>query len=364
MPALSTTERSRLVWYAEWYLNKFRQEFVAQLRAEFPAIEHVREIADLEKEVRDLIQTLTGEAGHDVSGGLDDPWNPLIKRVILAYRLDKATELERLREKTSHLEILEHLDSVVRPLDELAARRWFRETEPRRVPHLADYLDLERIEKKASQELPFPPREYDEKFHILQAPSLFLRDLHYYREKCALRGTTVAVAFLDIDQFKEKFNSRHGETKVDRNVLPRFMRSLEAHVAFHGHAYRQGGDEYMLLLPGLSANLAITFLDELRLRQAHVEYPDVPERTTVSIGLCVVGPDCPLTDRELRDKANQAEGFAKRTGRNCMATFRGPQFDEESLYIAAPAREVHLRNSGETKVDMSEWSPLAHAAAP
>jgi diguanylate cyclase (GGDEF)-like protein len=336
MPALSNEERNLLVWYADWFLNKFRNEFVAQIQAEFPAIEHLRELTDLEAQLQGLIQALTGDNPGGRSAFLPERWNPLVKRVVLAARLEKATELERLREKTSHLEILERLDDVIKPLDGFAAQPWFRETAPARVPRLTDYLDLERIEKKFGQELTLAGREYDEKFHILQAPSLFLGDLHYYRQKCGLRGSPVAVAFVDIDEFKGRFNSRYGETKVDRNVLPRFMRSLEAHVAFHGHAYRQGGDEYLLLLPGLSRDLAVTFLDELRRKQGELEYPEVQERTTVSVGVCVADPDCPLTDRELRERANLAEGFAKRSGRNCIATYRGPQLVAEDLYVAAP----------------------------
>ena len=96
-------------------------------------------------------------------------------------------------------------------------------------------------------------------------------------------------------------------------------------------------DEYLLLLPGLSRDLAVTFLDELRRKQGELEYPEVQERTTVSIGLCVADPDCPLTDRELRERANLAEGFAKKSGRNCIATFGGSQLVAEELYIAAPA---------------------------
>jgi hypothetical protein len=114
------------------------------------------------------------------------------------------------------------------------------------------------------------------------------------------------------------------------------MRALEAQVAFHGQAYRQGGDEYMVLLPGMSRELALTFLDELRRKQAALEYPEVPERTTVSIGLCVADPDCPLTDRELREKANTAETFAKQAGRNCIATYRTNQLLFDDLYVAAP----------------------------
>lgn len=339
MPTFAEDERNLLVWCAEWYLQKFRKEFVDQITAEFPRIEQLRVASGLEAEVQQLIQVLTGEDDGNLPGRVRDRWNPLIKRILLAYRLDRATELERLREKTSHLEILERLDQVLRPLDEVASRPWFRETAPAPLPRLAEYLDLECLERRLGQELRLPEREYDEKFHILQAPSLFLPDLHYYRTRCALRGTPVAVAFVDIDDFKHRFNTPHGETKVDRNVLPRFMRSLEAHVAFHGHAYRQGGDEYLVLLPGLSPALAVTFVDELRRKQAALEYPGVPERTTVSVGLCVADADCPLTDRELREKANLAEAFAKKSGRNCIATYRGNDFDESGLYVAAPTDE-------------------------
>lgn len=333
---LTDAERNLLISCADWFGQRFRKTFVAQIREEFPDVQQLREILQLENQLQQLVRALTGESESDAAALQGGRWNPLLKRLILTYRMEKATELEKLREKTTHLEILERLDAEIKPWDDMVARRWFRDSEPYPVPRLSDYLDLERIEKKASQTLRLPEREYDEKFHILQAPSLFLRDLHFYREKCAVRGTSVVVAFLDIDEFKSKFNTRYGETRIDRNVLPRFMRALEAQVAFHGHAYRQGGDEYMILLPGLSRELAITFLDELRRKLGELQYPEVEARTTVSIGLCVADPDCPLTDRELREKANFAESFAKRQGRNCIATYRTSQLFAESLYVAAP----------------------------
>jgi diguanylate cyclase (GGDEF)-like protein len=364
MPQLSDKERNLLIWCAEWYRDEFRKDLVTLVQAEFPRLEHLRELADLEERVQKLIDSLAGPGIEGLSVEVDDRWNPLIARIVLAYRLDKATEIEQLREKTSHLEILARLDDVIRPLDDLAGRRWFRETTPLRVPRLTDYLDLERVEKKLGKELKLPRREFDEKFHILQAPSLFLRDLHYYREKCAIRGAPVAVAFLDIDEFKKKFNTPHGETKIDRHVLPRFMRTLEAHVAFHGHAYRQGGDEYLILLPGLSRELAVSFLDELRGKLGALEYPEVAQRTTVSIGLCVAGPDCPLTDRELRERANRAEGFAKQSGRNRIATYRGTHLVDEDLYVAAPATPAGpaARAEGRALPGQHSAAPAIHSA--
>ena len=147
----------------------------------------------------------------------------------------------------------------------------------------------------------------------------------------------MAIAFVDIDDFKS-LNSRYTETKVDRNVLPRFMQAIEAHVFHHGHAYRQGGDEYLVLLPSLSRALSIAFLDELRCKLADLAYPDIAEKTTVSIGLCIADSDCPLTDRELLDQANRAKQFAKQEGKNRIAAYQGSRLiDHELEVVRAPA---------------------------
>ena len=117
-----------------------------------------------------------------------------------------------------------------------------------------------------------------------------------------------------------------------------FMQTIEAHVYHHGFAYRQGGDEYLILLPSLSKSLAIALLDELRCRLAELKYPDIEGSTTASIGVCTVEPDCPLTDRELRERANQAKKFAKDQGKNCIATYDGPRFVPQELRVVRPER--------------------------
>jgi GGDEF domain-containing protein len=115
---------------------------------------------------------------------------------------------------------------------------------------------------------------------------------------------------------------------------------VEAHVFHHGYTYRQGGDEYLVLIPSLSRPLAVAFLDELRCKLADLTYVDIAANTTVSVGLCFVGPDCPLTDRELRDRASRAKQFAKDKGRNCIATYDGPRFSAEELRIVRPTEQV------------------------
>ena len=141
--------------------------------------------------------------------------------------------------------------------------------------------------------------------------------------------------YLDIDDFK-KFNTAHGETEIDRRVLPRFMQALESHVFQHGFAYRYGGDEYVMLLPSLSREIAIRFLEALRKSVSEIEYSGVNDRTTVSIGFCCIDPDAYKTDREIETLANRAKNFAKTNGKNCIATYIGPHFEENELRVVTP----------------------------
>jgi diguanylate cyclase (GGDEF)-like protein len=217
------------------------------------------------------------------------------------------------------------------------AQQWFIDTEAIRMPRLADFLTLHGVETAlAALQLHLPDRQYDEKFHILQPHSLMLPDLHYYRIACSARNGSVAVAFMDIDKFKD-FNTKYGEVAVDRDILPVFMSTIAAFIFGRGHAYRYGGDEYGLILPSVELDEAVSAVDHLRLRLQSTPYRGVDEHTSVSIGLCVVRPESFLTDYEAVQRAARAKNFAKANGRNCVATYAGELYRAEDLYAAAPA---------------------------
>ena len=116
------------------------------------------------------------------------------------------------------------------------------------------------------------------------------------------------------------------------------MQTLEAHIYHHGFAYRQGGDEYLVLLPSLSKELALAYFDALRRKLSVLEYPGIEGRPTVSIGVCSAEPDCPLTDRELRDRANHAKKFAKEHGKNCIATYTSQRLALDELQVVLRAK--------------------------
>jgi len=153
-------------------------------------------------------------------------------------------------------------------------------------------------------------RIYDEKFGILNAPQLFFPDLYYFRETCGIRSIPLCVAYVDIDDFKS-FNEKYTETKVDINLLPKFMTALEVQIYHHGYAYRYGGDEYVILLPNMSKDLAVTLLKKLQGILQELNYPEIDGFVQVSIGLFEISANCLLTDREIEQKASKAKKYAK-----------------------------------------------------
>lgn len=334
-------ERKLLQAWLSWFLVDFRQNVVTLIEEHFPNYPLPGEIQVVLAHWEQICQRVEVEKSESINlahffeNQPSDASLLLFKQVILRYRRQRAASTEALRAKTFHLGLTQMLDEEINTLDAVVETERFEEIGLWRLPRAKDFLPIQYLEQSSASRMELAPRQYDEKFHILQAPALFLPDLAYFRAKCEMRDVPLTVAFLDIDDFK-RFNTAHNETKVDRNLLPRFMQTLEAHLYHHGFAYRQGGDEYLILLPSLSKPLAIDFLDELRCKLAALKYPDIDELTTVSIGVCIAGPDCPLTDRELRNRANQAKKFAKEHGKNCLATYEGTRFTQEELRVIRP----------------------------
>jgi diguanylate cyclase (GGDEF)-like protein len=328
-----------------WFQADFRQRIVSLVETQFPNYPLPGEVQVVLQRWQQIHEGVEATPSDPVDLALlfenalaGNPENlPLFKQIILRYRRERAARTEGYREKTFHAGIIQTLDEDINSLDAVTGTDWFQKVDALRLPRARDFLPVQFIEQSATDQSELAPRHYDEKFHILQTPALFLPDLAYFRARCEVRDAPLTVAFLDIDDFK-KFNTAHGETKVDRNLLPRFMQTVEAHVYHHGFAYRQGGDEYLVLLPSLSKELTVAFLDELRRKLAAVQYPDIDGAPTVSIGVCCAEPDCPLTDSELRDRANLAKKFAKDQGKDCIATYEGPRLMPEELRVVRPEK--------------------------
>jgi diguanylate cyclase (GGDEF)-like protein len=221
---------------------------------------------------------------------------------------------------------LESLQSVLDIPDLVSARAASK-------PRITDFVNVGIIE--ASRVIKESRgRAADEKFGILSAPTLFSVDFAKTADGAFSRDRSFAVGFIDIDKFKD-FNSDHLETVVDRDMLPYFMRAVEAYCYARAYAYRQGGDEYLVLLHNANSEEARVFFTGLQSYIARIRYPSAIKRSPkVSIGVHVIDGNNEVTEFEAKKLANEAKDMAKKAGRNCV------RFSSD-LHQPPPA-EIHL----------------------
>lgn len=339
MPVFTNDECELIEKQSESYLDGLKKNIVVKLQAQI-GYKLPSELDSVLGRLSALIQLLKKrnqeEGGREIAireeHAVPEEFGPIIKRVVLHQRRIVASRLEEPLSKTFHPELIGNLEKELEPIRRLMEAPWFLETQALRVPHLTEFLAIKFVEELDKSSLTLEKREYDEKFHILQTPSLFPKDLRYFREKCELRSNGLMVAYLDVDDFKA-FNTRYGETRVDRDILPRFMELMETHLYTHGYGYRYGGDEYIMLLPNMSLNMGVGFIKEFQQKLRMIAYRGIAEKTTVSIGALFVGADCFLTEREIEDRANRAKNFAKKNGKNCIATYRGGYYTDAELAV-------------------------------
>jgi diguanylate cyclase (GGDEF)-like protein len=279
-----------------------------------------------------LLRTnLENLSGRSEFLAIEDEFAPIIKSILLRERRVTAADIDRRKIATNNPEITGGLDAELAPFDEMLAKPWLQEATPRTVIAMSDYLTLEEVERHLRERhVQLRERQYDEKFHLLQAPTLLLSDIEYYRTVGGIRGNSTAVAYIDIDDFKA-FNTKYGHPKVDRDVLPIFMRALESFTFARGHAYRFGGDEYVLLLAnGQGARAALMDLQRI-LRD--LSYHEITESTSVSIGLCDVTPDCFLSNQGIVEHANRAMHHAKEHAKGRVVSYPPGSYQEDDLVV-------------------------------
>ncbi|MFN7725610.1 MAG: GGDEF domain-containing protein [Rubrivivax sp.] len=135
-------------------------------------------------------------------------------------------------------------------------------------------------------------------------------------------GQPHAVLAIDVDHFK-RINDQHGHDVGDE-VLRRLVAAVMARRRRADRLFRVGGEEFLLLLPGVEADDAWRLAEALRQRLAEAELlPGHP--VTVSIGLAMLG-DAASAQDWIRH-ADQALYRAKRDGRNRVVVATPPQED-------------------------------------
>jgi hypothetical protein len=184
-----------------WFKGDFRQSIASLVETQFPNYALPAEVQLVLKGCEQIWQLIEGTPSElvDLAPLLKDPLGAgagntaLFKQIVLRYRRHRAAQTEGYREKTFHAGIIQTLEEEINSLDALVGTEWFQKIGPERLPRAKDFLPIQYIEQSMTGQSNLAPRQYDEKFHILQAPGLFLSDLACFRSRCEVREAPITV---------------------------------------------------------------------------------------------------------------------------------------------------------------------------
>lgn len=142
-----------------------------------------------------------------------------------------------------------------------------------------------------------------------------------------------ALVLADIDRFKD-INDRHGHPVGDL-VLQQIARILKANVSSTMRVARTGGEEFAIIVDGLSEDGTVALADEIRqiIEKSPCQHPGGEAKVTVSMGVCMAteanGPD------DLYAKTDQALYASKAGGRNRVTKYpvSGPVLQRKNWMI-------------------------------
>ena len=130
-----------------------------------------------------------------------------------------------------------------------------------------------------------------------------------------------AVLLIDVDDFK-LFNDSKGHLAGDECLKRIASTAQEVFTRKEDLVARFGGEEFVVLLPGLNSRKAVAVAEEFRQRvydlNVRHESSRISSRVTVSIGLADTDAQHPLSPGRLLEFADQALYRAKREGKNCV----------------------------------------------
>lgn len=149
----------------------------------------------------------------------------------------------------------------------------------------------------------------------------------------------LCLALLDIDNFK-LFNDSGGHAMGD-DVLRRITACIHSNIRPYDALGRLGGDEFLLLLPGMTVPDADAICRRiLKVVTALPSYPVAGCSPTVSMGLTELAPSD--SDLEFIARADRALYAAKHLGRNCVQMKLAPDRTDRSFDQVEASREVPL----------------------
>jgi diguanylate cyclase (GGDEF)-like protein len=139
-------------------------------------------------------------------------------------------------------------------------------------------------------------------------------------EEASEQEQVLAALWIDVDHFK-KVNDELGHSAGDA-CLAFLGKLLLSSLRDRDCAFRNGGDEFVVLMPGASGAVGIKVAERIRslfgqLAWAHTRL----QRPTLSIGVAAIRPGTRDDPRQLIRRADEAMYAAKRAGRAQVAAW-------------------------------------------
>lgn len=145
-----------------------------------------------------------------------------------------------------------------------------------------------------------------------------LYNFRAYQEKAGKAGP-YALLVMDIDYFK-KINDSHGHD-FGNKVLVRLGSVIRQGLRASDLAFRYGGEEFVILLPGANEEFALQVAERLRGQIEALRFVDKGEAVPVTISIGVAFNHGGCHERIVFEQADSALYKAKREGRNRVEVF-------------------------------------------
>jgi diguanylate cyclase (GGDEF)-like protein len=174
-------------------------------------------------------------------------------------------------------------------------------------------LEAEKAELLEAKAALAQQASHDSLTGLMNREAIF-RSLEEEMIQAARENTRLAVLLADLDHFKE-VNDTYGHLVGD-DVLREFARRLKDNLRPYDHAGRFGGEEFLIIMPGLGQEYQDRIRDlHQQLCQKSLVPVDLEPTVTCSIGVAWFHPEIRSTESLLK-LADQALYAAKAKGRN------------------------------------------------
>ncbi len=203
----------------------------------------------------------------------------------------------------------------VRTIIAEAARMEGEDGEPRKVTFIIDITQRKQLEERLKQ----ANERLDHLAHHDELTELFNRRAGLQRLEEEIKrseryGSTFSIAIYDLDDFKA-INDAYGHSTGDivlkqiTKLVNEALRDTDLHI-------RLGGEEFLIIMPGVDAAEAYIAMERVRETVAHAALTEHQLTVTLSSG---IDSYVDSSGTRLLDRADKAMYQAKQAGRNHVA---------------------------------------------